>query len=178
MGRSSWRRVGICPRLCSFPLDVMTQTTATGRTMVGRPGRECSPIGKNLNWAELAWVCHLDPGPWVPRSWQVAYTAAVRQAFPDGKIWGHCFYVHQWLEKDWLNPAGTALAGDRLLLSLLLEASLSLSVGAFCLQEERLLELFEIVKHQGGGKCHDALSEGRATSQHLVLQASVLHWVP
>lgn len=51
-------------------------------------------------------------------------------------------------KRDWLSPAGADLARDLLLLSLLLEASLSLSVGAFCLQEEGLLVLLEIIKYR------------------------------
>lgn len=83
-------------------------------------------------------------------------------------------------KKRLAQPCGSTLAGYLPVLSLLLEAFLSLSVGAFCLQEERLLVLLEIIKYQGGGKCcpGDMLSEVRATCQHLVLLASVLCWIP
>ena len=78
----------------------------------------------------------------------------------------------------WLSPTGAALAGDLLLVSLLLEASLSLSVGALCLQEERLLALLEILESRGGRNSCDALSEGRATCQRLVFLVSVPRWIP
>lgn len=65
---------------------------------------------------------------------------------------------------DWLSPAEAALAGYLLMFFLLPRASLSLSVGAFCLQGERLLMLLEIIKYHGGRKwCPgDVVAGGRA----------------